>query len=237
MTNFKILLTVLLLVPILSFSQANLSKDFDISVGTPNKVIDARFKNYVVLDDGHVIMTKTDGDVVFVQKYDGNAMKEVSRTEYKDFPKYSKFQKLLCVKGNVFYIFEAIDKKTKKFSVYSRQINVGTGKFNAAKKLFTTEGPVVAGKALHQKSLMQVGLMGALTNSKPKFDVFTSFDESTVLIAYKRKPLEKDNSINKDVIGCFVFDHTMAKKWGKEVKMLHTEDDMDNLAYLSLIHI
>jgi len=64
-----------------------------------------------------------------------------------------------------------------------------------------------------------------------KFLIFTSFDDSKILIGYRRNPLNRDDNINHDLLGFFVFDSHFEKVWGDEIKMPHTEAEMNNLAF------
>jgi exosome complex RNA-binding protein Rrp42 (RNase PH superfamily) len=76
-------------------SAQKLSKDFDVTVSEPFKVVDAPSKEYFAVGDGMTISVKTRGEVVTIQKFDTESMKEVSRKEYKDFPRYNKVQAIL----------------------------------------------------------------------------------------------------------------------------------------------
>ncbi|MFT7611798.1 MAG: hypothetical protein ACI9J3_000745 [Parvicellaceae bacterium] len=230
MTNFSTLFTLLLLIPATLFAQVKLSDEFSISLGTPYNVVDARSKEYRSVGDNHVVSVKTAGAKVTVQLFNLNENKEISRTDYEDFPKYSKVQEVIQLAGKLFYIFEAYNKPDKTFSVYSREVNTSTGKFNDAQKLFTTKMVVVNTKSVI--GMYAGGGFGAQGMYVPKkFEVFTSSDQSKLLIRFRNKPLSKSDAINFDILGFYVFDSSMKKIWGHEVKMPHTEKQMNNLAY------
>lgn len=220
----KKLLSILLLAPVCLLGQ-KLSTDFKVSTGIPFPVVDASSKEYVGVGNNQTISIKTDGEKIIVQKFDVSKMKEVQRNEYEDFPKYTKVQSVLQVGERVYYVFEAFDKKAKNFSVYSREVDVATGKFKEIKTLFTTKGEVAsAGYAQAGTSIF--GL-----SARPKFDVISSFDGSKILIRFRNKPESRNDSKNYDELGFFVFDASFNKIWGKEVKMPHTEKEMDNIAF------
>ncbi len=224
----NLVLSIILLLPFVGFGQ-KLSPDFTISKSEPFKVVDAKSKEYVAVEDGNfTIAVKTDGERITIQKFDVKGMKEIARNVYEDFPKYTKIQKLLKIDGRVYYVFEAYNKKAKTFSVYSREIDIANTSFNKINKLFTTKGPVVVTGEIKQAAsagtFFNFGIM-------PKFEVVVSFDESKILIRYRNKPKVKDDSKNKDILGFYVFDNKFNQIWGKEVKMPHTEEDMNNLAY------
>ncbi|MFY9310737.1 MAG: hypothetical protein WAQ28_16950 [Bacteroidia bacterium] len=218
----KKILSILLLAPLCMAGQ-KLSPDMKVSTGTPFLVVDAASKEYVGVGNNHTISVKTDGEKVIIQKYNVSTMKEVSRNEYEDFPKYTKVQSVLQVGEHLYYIFEAFDKKAKNYSVYSREIDIATGKFNEYKTLFTTKGEVA--------STGYAGVNLFAMTALPKFDVISSFDGSKILIRFRNKPESRNDSKNNDELGFFVFDAKFNKLWGKEVKMPHTEKEMDNLAF------
>lgn len=220
----KTILNFLMLTPLLVFGQVKLSQDFKVSTSTPFPVVDAPSKEYVGMGNGSTISVKTRGELVIVQKFDVKTMKEVQRNEYEDFPKYTKIQSLLKVGDRLYYVFEAFNKKEKTFSVYSREIDTEKGSFKEIKTLFTTKGDVAP---TGYKAAGGFWGIGAL----PKFDVISSFDGSKILIQYRNRPESKNDSKNYDELGFYVFDNTFTKLWGKEVKMPHTEKEMNNLAY------
>lgn len=214
-----------MLTPLFVFGQVKLSPDFKVSTSTPFSVVDAANKEYVGIGNGHTISVKTDGEKVIVQKFEVKGMKEVQRNEYEDFPKYSKVQSLLKVGERLYYVFEAFNKKERTFSVYSREVDISKGSFKEIKTLFTTKGDVAStGYKVSSSSFWGLGAL-------PKFDVISSFDGSKILIQFRNKPESKNDSKNYDELGFYVFDNTFTKIWGKEVKMPHTEKEMNNLAY------
>lgn len=220
----KLIVNLLMLTPFLVLGQAKLSSDFKVTTSTPFAVVDAQSKEYISMGDGSTISVKTRGELVIIQKFDVKTMKEVKRNEYKDFPKYTKIQRLLKVEDRLYYVFEAYNKPNKTFSVYSREIDTEKGTFKKITKLFTTKGDVAP---MGYKP--GAGFFGV--SALPKFDVITSFDESKILIQYRNKPESKSDAKNHDKLGFYVFDNTFNKLWGKEVKMPHTEKEMNNLAY------
>lgn len=220
----KIILSLVMCLPLLVTAQ-KLSEDFKVSKGEPFKVVDAASKLYVTVDGGFTIAAKMHGELVTLQKFDVNGMKEVARNVYEDFPKYAKVQNLIKVDGKVFFIYEAYNKKAKTFTLFSRQIDVKTCKFNEGIKLLTTSRPVVAPRVLNS-----VSAYGGLAVGGNKFELTTSFDESKIMVKYRLKPVLRSDKENFDEIGFFVFDNNFEKIWGAEKKMPYVEADMNNLA-------
>jgi hypothetical protein len=228
----KTLLFVFTTLAFVSMSQVKLSKDFTLDASKPYPVVDAKHKKYLSVGDNKTISVKTDGEIVTIQGFDSETMKETSRKTYEDFPKYSKVQRIIQTNGAIQYIFEAYNKSDKTFSVYSREIDIASGTFKEAKTLFTTSKPVTnAGRDEDGRTPIGESDARMIKLDGTKFDVFQSFDKSKILIQYRVKPSEKSDAINKDEIGFYVFDSNMSKLWGGEVKMPYTEKEMNNLAY------
>ncbi|MES2590647.1 MAG: hypothetical protein V4608_02095 [Bacteroidota bacterium] len=220
----KILFKIVLFVPFsILGQQVKLSADFKVSTSTPFEVVDAGSKEYVGVEKDLSISIKTRGEMVTVQKFNVSTMKEVKRNVYEDLPKYTKVQNVIKVGERVYYVFEAFNKKEKNYTVYSREVDIANGTFKEIKTLFTTQGEVAS------TGYVAAGFMGF--SSLPKFDVISSFDGSKILIRFRNKPESRNDSKNFDELGFYVFDNTFTKIWGKEVKMPHTEKEMDNLAY------
>lgn len=230
--NRLIYFILLLSFPLFVVAQPKLSKDFKITPSTPYKVVDAGSKLYFPLADNKAISIKTRGELVTIQRFDTKTMQEISRNEYEDFPKYTKVQKVLQIRGKLFYVYEAYNKKSKEksFSVFVREINTEKGTFLAAKELFTTKGPVTGQP--FSWGMLNAGWAGLFGMGAPKFDVSTSFDDSKILIRFRYKPITKNDSKNNDLIGFYVFDQDFNEIWGKDITMPYTEKAMNNLAYM-----
>lgn len=226
MMNKTLLFLSLVLIQIITFGQVKLSKDFDVTVGTPYPVVDAASKDYFSDNKSYAIAVKTDGEKVTIQRYDFNAMKEVSKKVYEDFPPYNKIQKVLKLGDKLFYVFSSFNKKERKEDLYSREINMNDGTFATPKLLFSTASEVAVSSYAETAAMTMFGL-----GTPIRFEVHKSFDNSKLLIRYRLKPTERDDTKNYDVLGFYVFNANLEKQWGGEVKMPYTEKQMNNLAY------
>jgi len=226
MKNIKLTLLVLLLFQTVTFAQVKLSKDFNVTLGTPYQVVDAGSKEYFSDGKGYTISVKTKGKEVTIQRYDILSMKELSNKMYEDFPPYNKVQKVLQVGDKLFYVFSSFDKKGKKEDLYSREVNMKDGTFENPKLLFSTAKEVTVSSYGDVAAMSMFGLGAPI-----RFEVHKSYDNSKILIRYRLKPEEKSDAINKDILGFYVFNTKMEKQWGGEVKMPYTEKVMNNLAY------
>ncbi|MEO8086458.1 MAG: hypothetical protein ABI763_06545 [Bacteroidota bacterium] len=224
MKRTKSLLAVLLLIQFTAFAQVKLSKDFNITVGTPYKVVDAPSKEYFSDNNGHAISIKTDKEKVTLQLYDVKGMREAGRKEYEDFPPENKLQDIIQAGDKLWYVFSSFNKKAKQEDIYARSINIADGTFGASKLLFTTAREVAM-------AAMADDVTSIFNMRSYRFIVHSSFDNSKLMIRYRLKPLEKDDAKNYDVMGFFVFDNNFEKQWGGEVKMPYTEKEMNNIAY------
>jgi len=113
MIKRSLLLAPVLLIQIVTFGQPKLSKDFNVTVGTPYPVVDAKTKDYFSDGKGHAIAVKTDGEKVVVQRYDVASMKQLSSKAYEDFPPINKIQNVLQLGDRLLYIFSSFNKKAK----------------------------------------------------------------------------------------------------------------------------
>ncbi|MFT5824333.1 MAG: hypothetical protein ACI8ZM_005600 [Crocinitomix sp.] len=230
MKNLLLLSLLFVTAVFCSFGQ-KLSEHFTVTGGDSYPVVNGENKKYISTNDGFITSIKTDGALVTVQRYDVNGMKEVGRNSYEDFPKYSKVQRIIETTNGLYYIFEAYNKKDETFSVYSRKINTDEASFESSKKLFTTTRPAI-GQSMDTEGKTSMVSKGAIVfNKGVKFQVLQSFDKSKVLIVYRVKPIEKSDAKNYDILGFYVFDPELSQISGDEVKMPHTEKEMNNLAY------
>jgi hypothetical protein len=229
MKKIRTLLLALVLIPSLMFGQ-KLSDDFTVSVSEPFRVVDAQSKEYLALDNGNVISAKMYGEKVFIQLFHVGDMKEIARNEYEDMPKYTKFIDVINVNNRIFYIYQAYNKKQKNFTVYSREINIDEASFMEQKVLFTSDRKVANQFSTGEITRSSTGGFFNVATG-PKFMVHQSYDASKVMITYRSYPREKNDALNYDDIGFYVFDNGMELIWGQEVKMPYTEAQINNVAY------
>ena len=200
----KILL-LLLAVPFLLNGQSKLSKAFNITLSNPYAVVDAKDKQYYSVNNGNEILSiKSRGDIVTTQLFSVEGMNEISRKEYEDFPKYAKFVDIIHIDDeHMYYIYEAYNKKSTTFSVFARVISTADGTFGPNKELFTSASDVIGSPS---NSIVFYGV-GPFAIGLPKFKVSLSFDKSKILIDYRTRPENKNDSKNFDRIGMYVFDN------------------------------
>lgn len=188
------------------------SKEFEYQCGEPYPVVDAAIKSYSS-KDGSVVSFKMSRGKVTIQKFGGNKFTQESIEVYEDFPKGTVYEDDLETKDFVYLLFSVWDKANKTEQLYVRAINLTSGKFeNEGERVIAVEGKVTGGDG-------------------NKFKLATSFDNSKLLIYFRKKPESRNDKINKDVIGLHVFSTDLKELWGKDVEMPYTEAQMNNIDY------
>ena len=224
----KIILMFVALLPVFAFGQLKLSDDFTVSTGTPYKVVDAPDKQYFSDGKGNSISIKTAGIKVIIQRYDAASMKEINRHEYVDIPVDSKVEKIVRVGDHLYYFYSTPTKK-KTMMLNVREINLTDGTFKASKLLFESKGEV--SQITDPRNPFGVRGYGGFFGGVKLFDILESGDQSKLLVRYRRKPLDRNDAVNYDILGFYSFDIELTKLWGGEYKMPHTEKVMNNLSY------
>ncbi|HNQ00300.1 MAG TPA: hypothetical protein PKK99_14670, partial [Bacteroidia bacterium] len=174
----SMLVLVALFASYVSTAQVKFSKEFKITVGEPYKVVDAKSKEYFGDGEGHIVTVKTDGELIVVQRFNVSDGKEIGRKEYKDQPDKSELQSVFNVGGKLFYIY-TVAKKGDLFDVFCREVNMKQGSMESAKLLFTSKGDLA--RTEPKETLGAWGLQRG-----PFLTVYKSFDDSKVLINYRR---------------------------------------------------
>lgn len=217
-----------MIIPSVVFSQ-KLSPDFTVTTSTPFEVVDAGAKEYISLDNGYTFSFKMGRGKAIVQKFSVADMKEVARNTYEDLPDKAFFLDFVKLGSRLYCIFEAFDSKAGGFKVYSREIDTDKGTLLPQQLLLTTSRKVANPPYKGDLTRAEVGF-AALTAGK-KFSFSTSFDQSKLLITYRLVPADKNDAKNLDEIGFFVFDPSLTKLWGKEMKMPYVEKQMNNTGF------
>lgn len=188
------------------------SKEFQYECGNPYPVVDAAIKSYAS-KDGNVVSFKMSRGKVTIQKFSGAKLSQESIKVYEDFPKGTVYEDDLETENFVYLLFSVWDKANKTEQLYVRAINLKTGEFeNEGERVIAVEGKVTGGDG-------------------NKFKLATSFDNKNLLIYFRKKPESRNDKINKDVIGLYVFNTDLKQVWGKDVEMPYTEARMNNIDY------
>ncbi len=223
-------LIMLVLTTVIVTAQSKTTSEFKVTTSTPYKVVDASSKLYISDKNGFTYSVKTNEANVVVQKFDVNTMKEVARNEYnKDLHPYNTAIDLIQVKDKYYYLYESLEKKTDKKTVYARELNTNDASLGSEIKLLTSDGRV-QGESNAKVSFWTAQFFNS-GNPTP-FQIYKSNDDSKVMISYRRIPIKKNDKVNHDLLGFFVFDSALNSIWGQEVEMPYTEEVMNNISYM-----
>ncbi len=204
--------------------QKELSEDYKYTVGEPYQVYDAPNK-YYFSDGNHILSIKPWKKMVIVQRFDVQTLKLISAKEYKDFPDNYVVEGIEQLQDK-YYLFYShwTGRKTEREQLFYREINFETGEFKGkAIKLMDIEGKL-AGTLTSTSGVLApfVFRVGVID----KFDFSKSLDESKILVQYRKKPAERNDKRNHDIIGIEVFDASLNKIWSREYTMPYTERRM-----------
>ena len=229
--NSMRLAVLFLFTPILTIAQS-----FDYQISAPYKVFDANEKEYF-FHDNSVIAVKQDGGTTLIQKFDVNTLKETSRKEYADHGDGFQYESINRFDDKLYLFYSVYDKPNETEQLFAREIDMTSGTFTGkGRKIVTVKSkvtnffagsPLISGDEGGQAS----GLGFMKFGVQDKFNVQTSFDKSKILVQYRKKPTEKNDDLNKDVIGICVFDRNLNEISSDEIEMPYTEAKMNNLDY------
>lgn len=224
MLRLRLLLCLLCVVVFVS-AQSPLSKDFVVTTSQPYGVVDAQNKEYFTDNKGFAYSIKTNEENVIVQKFDVQGMKEVARNEYKDTHPYNKAVGYIEIDNHYYCLFDSYDKSKDIRQVFLREFLTENCSLSSQKLILTSGGDVANGPATENVGYWTV-------KGGPAFTVYKSLDNSKIMIQYRRKPLVKDDELNSDLMGFYVYNTSFELIWGREVKMPYTEKEMNNLSYM-----
>lgn len=200
-----------------AFSQAK------VTVSTPYEVVDGKLKLYI--QKGNELLKVTvKGKIIIIQKFNTNSLTETSKNEYEDFPKGFQYERLVEL-NNKFYLFYSLwDKPNQKEQLFCREIDFAKGTIYPNDiEIVKVDGKItpagVSGTSIFNMMIT-------------KFEFQTNSSNTALLIKYRKKPLERNDSKNNDIIGFCVYTNDIKKPvWNREVTMPYTEALMDNLDY------
>lgn len=170
--------------------------------------------------DGYIQVGHDNHESLSFQKFDKALhLKSERETSLEKLPKDYQSVSLTNLGDKYYWFFNTYKKADDRESIYAQEIDLGTAdmKGPATELLNTTKlaGDMTVGGFFHFEL-------------KNKWNFYYAFDNSKVLIQYRKKPEQKDDSKSNDVMGFFVYDNNMKQVWGRETRMPYTEERMDN---------
>ncbi len=203
-------------------SQVKKSDEFDFSISDPYQVVDGQ-KIYFS-KGGEVLAIKiVRGGYVF-QKFSGAKLNESKRQKDEIIPDGFLLEGFKEFNGRFFMFYSIYDRPNVTEQLFVREIDFDNANFkDLGKMLFNVKGKVTG-------AFTSTGF-GFGFKVTDKFDFYTTFDESKLIIQYRRAPEEKRDALNKDIIGMHVYDGDMVELWSDDVTMPYTEKKMNNIGY------
>jgi len=212
---------LLLLMPVVAWTQAIKPNLFDVEVGNAYQVVDPRYRYYYSTEN-QIYMFKIQKTDLIVQYYDIQTHKETKHHVIPDIMEKKEIEQVLELGDKVYFFYSSYDKPNETEQLYGQEFDLSSASLSKPELILSVKGKI-------QRSESQTGANGSVSMNKFKFNY--SFDKSTLLVWYEKYPEIKSDAKNKDVFGLFVFDDELAKKWGKEIKMPYTEKEMDNFDF------
>lgn len=219
----KIALTFLLLITYGTTAQLKISEDFTYTVSKPYQVVDGL--KYYFSKNNEVLSVKYGKGVFTLQKFSGDKMNEVKRIEVDKTTGFT-IESYEEINGRFYFFFSVWDKEKSIEQLYVREIDFdGCNFVGEGRRLLKVDGKVTGG--FNAGGLFGFGAL----YGRGKFNVIKSYDESKVIVQYRKYPESRNDKINKDVIGMHVYDSDLNEIWSGDIRMPYTEQKMNNLSY------
>jgi hypothetical protein len=203
------------------------SKKFSFKLGTeyelPRKTDDLSFVGNQ--NDG-IINLSTKKDELTLLKFDYNTL---NKTDEKVIPieeksKYFVSETLIDFGDKYYWLSSDYDKSSQTEFLNYNTVDVKNATVSSPKKNLI-EAKKLASTIIYGD---YNAFLGTYKMKVSKYQYNYDAGNSKLLVSYRIKPEEKNDKINVDKLGIFVFDENMNKLWGGEFTMPYTEAIMDN---------
>ncbi len=173
---------------------------------------------------GFVEVSHRRGDDITVQKFSSDLnLKGETAISTDNLPKNYMIEAMWDMNNKDYIFYSTYGKSDKNERFFAQELDVAKGAFTGSPKELLTSNNKLTG------TLVMTGFYQF--NTKDKWNLVRSADSSKLLVRYRLKPEEKNDALNKDIIGLYVFDKNLNKIWGDEIEMPYTEKVMDNEDY------
>ncbi|RED43167.1 hypothetical protein DFQ10_10679 [Winogradskyella eximia] len=215
-------------------AQKELSPDYSFNVSEPYQVYDAA-KKFYFSKNKQVLTVKPWKKYLVIQKFDVEGLGIISEKKYEDLPDNYVVEGMIELQDKYYFFYSSWSgKKTKHERLYYREINFETGEFIGEPiKLIDISGKLAGSPMATYTTGVNFGAMGMFGGFgvTDKFDFITSYDESKLMVQYRKKPEVKRDTKSYDIIGVNVYDFTLNPVWSNEYKMPYTERRMNLLDF------
>jgi hypothetical protein len=221
------LLIVLIPLTIPSFTQTKSPADeFKVTWGTPYE-IPKKYEDLGYLsnlEDGILQISAKLTMNVIIQRFDLQRLSPTNRItiDLSRKPDYFVPDMFTSINSEFYMIYSTWDKGTEREHLFADKIDLKKGTFAENPKEL-----IIAKKIAGE--LIATGFYKFSTGNKYKFNF--SIDSSFMLVTYRLYTNVKNDAVNKDVIGFYMFDKDLNKVWSNEFRMPYTEEMMDNIDY------
>jgi hypothetical protein len=164
--------------------------------------------------DGYIQISHDQRESLIFQKFDAKLqLKGETESDLSKLPKSYRSELITQIGSEYYWFFSTWDKGEDRESLYAQEIDPQAGKMKGSAREIASS----------------TKLASFFGNSKWNF--FYSFDQSKILVEYRKKPERRNDNKSNDVIGFQVYDDQMKQLWGREIRMPYTEAKMDNEDY------
>lgn len=215
--------TLFAALTLLSLSASAQNNKFDFKIGSeyelPKKTQDLSFFGNSA--DGIVNLALKD-DELHIVRFDSKTLNLTTDKiiPVKEASRNFNSETLVDFGTNHYWLHSDWDKGTERESLYYDKIDVAENKISSSDKLLL-ESSKIAGELVRTSTFGRSKTAG-------KYDFNYDAQHRKLLVSYRLVPEERNDKINYDKIGLFVFDENMNKLWGREYTMPYTEAIMDN---------
>jgi hypothetical protein len=205
------------------FGQLKISDDFSYTISKPYEVVDGS-KSYFSKGDAVLSLKYGRGKFTF-QKFEGGTLNETERNVV-DKEEGFTVESYMDFNGRFFFFYSRWDRANTTEQLFVREIDFDKCNFLGKEQLLVkVNGKVTGG------TTFDIRRDFFFSSGPGKFNFDSSFGEEFFIVQYRIKPEERNDALNKDVLGMHVFNQNLEKVWSKDAEMPYTEKKMNNLDF------
>ncbi len=194
MNKFVLSLITLLIYPMLSYSQVSIKEGMPYKTYSGNPLLYFQSGN-------QMLAFKRDGELFILQKYNLTTLDQSSVTTYKDMPAEYTLKEVKEFNKRIYLLYSIADFKSKKATLYYREINFNLGTFvSPAYPLVTVNGEL-----------------------KGSFKISSALKDDKMMVTYLLLKTHMNDDVNRQTMGFQVFDKNLQLLWNTEAEMPYPE--------------
>lgn len=185
---------------------------------------------YYLVEDDELLVIHYKKNGLLLEKFNANTMEWITEQTYEFKKTYCIFERLFTLNGEHFLLYSTYNKSDRTDKLFYRKVDIKNCALLEEKLILKNDGEIPYTRINDDSQTSQKYVFSHHYDPNRYYFSYTQ-DSSKILIQHKKRPRQKLNHLNHEIMGMYVFDKMFNKIWGGAIEMPYLESDMKIKSY------